>query len=289
MAWYEADQQYTNKAWIGDAPSDRVIGGPKGIALVDVYKDGATTPGWGPTPTEKHDGFMREYERGRFVARPRVNRFTDKGAPFAFVMRSVNMIAIDIDRHLDDGGKDGFIGIRALGIELPETMAETSKSGSGRHLFYRTHQLWNPDHGFGQLGDTIGIAPGVDVRAVGCVYHYESQRWNSAELVDAPQLLLEILELHQAKKLARTTNLAAAAAGDLDDTEVLIMHDQLTTQLAGPIPAGKRNVTLYAIGKDMHLAGVPDWAEKIRARGDEIGLPTDEIEKIIVNASKGQP
>jgi len=287
MTWYEDQRLYNHGRWIGPgAPSDRELGGPKGLALVDVFSEGATTPGWGLSPTEKHDGFIREYERGRFVARPRVKRFTEKDAPFAFVMRSMNAIAIDIDRHLDGGGADGFRGIRQLGIELPETMAETSKSGAGRHLFYRTDETWQPDTGFGGHGDVIGFAPGVDVRSVGCVYHYPSQRWNDLPMAPAPQELLELLELHTARKLARSNALTAAAVGDLDDTETLIMHDQLITQLAQPIKAGKRNVTLYAIGRDMHLAAVPDWQDKIRARGDEIGLDAAEVEKIIANASK---
>lgn len=287
MAWYEGQDQYDCASWIGPGHDpDRDIAGPKGYALVDVYSEGRTTPGWGPSATDKHGGFMAEYEKGRFVARPRVNRFIDKGSPFAFVMRSVNMLVLDIDRHLDDGGADGFQGVKQLGIELPETMAETSKSGTGRHLFYRTDELWHPQHGYGQLADIIGLAPGVDLRAVGCVYHYDSQRWNDRDLSDAPVELLEIIELHAARKAQRAATLTAAAVGDLDDTEVLIMHDQLTTQLAQPIKSGKRNVTLYAIGKDMHLAGVPDWQEKIRVRGDEIGLDAAEVEKIIANASK---
>jgi len=287
MTWYEDQQQYYDLGWIGPGHvPDREIAGPKGLALVDVFSEGATTPGWGLSPTEKHDGFMREYERGRFVARPRVKRFQEKASPFAFVMRSVNMLVLDIDRHLDDGGADGFRGIKQLGIELPETMAETSKSGAGRHLFYRTNELWHPDRGYGAMADIIGLAPGVDLRIVGCVYHYPAQRWNTAPLADAPTELLDIIELHAARKAAHTTRAAAAGAGDLDDTETLIMHDQLITQLAQPIKAGKRNVTLYAIGRDMHLAAVPDWQDKIRARGDEIGLDAAEVEKIIANASK---
>lgn len=287
MAWYERPDQYDDASWIGPGRDpDRDIAGPKGIALVDVFSEGRTTPGWGPTATDKHDGFMREYEHGRFVARPRRTRFESKGRPFAFVMRSVNMLVLDIDRHLDDGGADGFDGIKQLGIELPETMAETSKSGAGRHLFYRTHELWHPDHGYGAMADIIGLAPGVDLRIVGCVYHYETQRWNSHKLADAPTDLLDIIELHAAKKAARTTRVAAAGAGDLDDTEVLIMHDQLITQLAGDIKPGKRNVTLYAIGKDMYLADVPDWEDRIRDRGQQIGLDASEVEKIIANASK---
>lgn len=286
MTWYEDEKQYEHDHWIGPgAPGDREIGGPKGFALLDVFSEGRTTPGWGLAATDKHDGFIREYERGRFLARPRVNRYLEKGRPFAFVMRSMNMLAIDIDHHAEPGSPNGFDSLLQIGFELPTTMAETSKSGAGRHLFYRTPDLWLPTEGYGVYDDVLGLVPGVDIRAVGCVYHYDTQRWNDLPVADAPQELLDMLELRRQKKQAHSTRLAAAAA-DMDDTEALIVHHDLKTQLAKPIPAGKRNATLYAIGRDMFLSDMPGWEDLIRDRATEIGIDSAEAEKIIANASK---
>lgn len=286
MTWYEDDRQYVHDDWIGPGHGpERELAGPKGFALVDVFADGRTTPGWGPSATDRHDGFMKEYERGRFVARPRVKRFRESRKPFAFVMRGVRMLVVDVDRHLNDKGPDGFAGMQQTGFEFPVTMAETSKSGAGRHLFYQVHDSWHPAHGYGIYEDAIGLFPGVDIRAVGCVYHYETQRWNGEALALAPQELLDALELHTLRKTARAAQIAAAA-DDLDDTEILIMHDQLRTQLAADIPSGKRNVTLYAIAKDMAATQYPNWEEAIEKRGDEIGLDDREVQRIITNAAR---
>ena len=286
MTWYEEVEQYEHDRWIGPgAPSDREIGGPKGVALVDDYSDGRTTPGWGPTATDKHDGFVVEYTRGRFDARPRVRRDAEKQAPFAFVMRSMLLIAVDVDRHLGDKGADGFVGMRTTGFEWPATMAETSKSGDGRHLFYQVPDLWHPQHGYGAYEDAIGLWPGVDVRAVGCVYHYPTQRWNNLPVAQAPAELITALELHSLRKTSRASAIAKAVT-DQDETEILIMHDNLKAQLAANIPAGKRNVTLYAIAKDMHDSGFPNWEDAITQRGDEIGLEPREVERLIQNAAR---
>ena len=61
---------------------------------------------------------------------------------------------------------------------LPPTLAETSKSGDGYHLFYLVDEEWDDEKGYGLLGDRIGIEQGVDIRATGCVYHHPQQRWN---------------------------------------------------------------------------------------------------------------
>ncbi len=286
MTWYEDTKQYAHDHWIGPgAPGDREIGGPRGVALLDVFDEGKTTPGWGLAATDRHGGFIAEYGAGKFAARPRVRRYLERGRPFAFVMRSVNMLAIDVDHHAEPGSPNGFDSLRQLGFDLPETMAETSKSGAGRHLFYRTQDLWLPDEGYGVYDDVLGLVPGIDIRAVGCVYHYDTQRWNDLPVAGAPQELLDMLELRRQKKQAHSTRLSAAAA-DLDDTEALIVHHDLKTQLAADIPPGKRNATLYAIGRDMHLSGLPGWEDLIRDRANEIGIDSAEAEKIIANASK---
>ena len=64
------------------------------------------------------------------------------------------------------------------------------------------------------------------------------------------------------------------------------MHYELLEELAKPIADGKRNNSLFAIGTKMHLAQVPDWEDKLRTRGDEVGLDEDELDKIVANILK---
>ena len=61
------------------------------------------------------------------------------------------------------------------------------------------------------------------------------------------------------------------------------MHYELLEELAKPIADGKRNNSLFAIGTKMRLAQVPDWEDKLRTRGDEVGLDEDELDKIVDN------
>ena len=61
------------------------------------------------------------------------------------------------------------------------------------------------------------------------------------------------------------------------------MHDELFERLKKPIPAGKRNNTLFAIGSEMKTAGVPDWDIRIGARAEELGLDADEVTKLVSN------
>ena len=65
-----------------------------------------------------------------------------------------------------------------------------------------------------------------------------------------------------------------------------MMHDDLITELAKPIPAGKRNNTLFALGSKMKEARVPEWSELLADRANEIGLDEDEIDKLIANIVK---
>ena len=183
MQWFESDKYTDDDAISSVLGHAETLQGPKGLALVRVFSEGRTTSGWGlqalPETATKaaRPGFMADYMAGRFDTRVPLGRFRAHGDPFAIVMRSLNMLVLDVDRHLDDGGADGFAGITQLGA-LPPTLAETSKSGDGRHLFYRTPDTWDEEVGFSMYEDAIGLAPGVDMRINGCVYHYASQRWN---------------------------------------------------------------------------------------------------------------
>lgn len=286
MAWYEDPEQYV---WDSHLPIEfKDNAGPHGVALVDVYAEGRTTPGWGLLPTMKKSGdmdpgFMANYAKRKFWDRPRLIDFDKRKQPFAIVMRSVNIICVDIDRHLGDGGADGFKA--AAKLDLPETLAETSKSGEGRHLFYRTDELWDDIVGFGKYDDVIGLAPGVDIRAVGCVYHHQAQRWSHTNLAPLPDELRQMLEVRRIQRQNKQDMLTAAAV-DTDSEEALIMWDSLQTELDKPIAPGKRNNTLFALGQQMKTAGFPDWEAAIEKRAGEVGLDPTETDKLIANISR---
>ena len=72
----------------------------------------------------------------------------------------------------------------------------------------------------------------------------------------------------------------------LDPEEIAIMHDELITELSKPIPAGKRNNTLFAIGSKMAEAKVPDWQTLVGDRAVAVGLDEDEVDKLINNIAK---
>lgn len=281
MQWFEKPEEYTDPRPVPAALEK--LAGPHGVALVDVYGEGRTSRGWGLEPREGTPGFMENYEKDKFWAKPRILAAVEQQKPFAFVMRSMSVVALDIDRHTDDGAPDGFVAARKLG--LPPTLAQTSKSGKGRHLFYRTDDPWDPETGHAPWADAIGILPGIDVRAVGCIYRHASQRWNTRPVAPLPQNLRELLDGRRDRKVALHTALAAAAAAP-DSEEALIMHDTLIRELAAPIQAGKRNTTLFAIGSKMAEAEVPDWDQKVLARAVEIGLDQDEGLKIVENIRK---
>src|SRR6478735_11794920 len=154
------------------------IAGPNQAALVKVYADGSTQSGWGLTgkkiaDTDKTEpGFMERYNSDilEFAPNRALHPYNKKGDPYAYVMRSLNAVVVDID-----GKNGGLQGVKQLGA-LPKTLAEVSKSGNGYHLWYRTNEVWDEKEGYGELPDAIGIVQGVDIRAVGCVYHYTTQR-----------------------------------------------------------------------------------------------------------------
>lgn len=253
--------------------------GPKGLALVKAWPDGRTQKGWGLNPPKgETDGFMPRYNRGEFNDRRVLYGYARGRWAFAFIMRALRLVCVDID-----GKNGGFVGARKLG-PLPKTLAETSKSGNGYHLFYSVDEEWDEDKGYALLADRIGIEDGVDIRATGCVYHHETQMWNGRGIAPLPDYLKEML-LHREQKVSAAYQHIDAVLSSGDDMEVLMMHDQLTDELKKPIPSGKRNITLFAIGNKMRQAEVPGWQDLVRERAEDVGLPVDEIEKLVANIS----
>jgi hypothetical protein len=196
-------------------------------------------------------------------------------------MRSVSLICLDID------GKNGGIE-SAAALNLPPTMAETSKSGNGYHLFYGVQDTWNPTFGFERLRDRIGWRTGIDIRSVGCVFHYPSQRWNKAQPALLPDGILLDLEQSRDDTAARAEHITTLRAStDPDDQmEFLMLQTSIQSKLTAPIPAGKRNNTLFAIGTEMKLAQVTGWQEQVYNRAVDLGLADDEAEKLVNNIDK---
>ncbi len=254
--------------------------GPHGLALVRAFGDGRTDRGWGMNPPAgERDGFMERYKRGEFNERRVLYGYRRNKWAFAFVMRSVRMLCVDID------GKNGGLEHASKLGALPPTLAETSKSGDGYHLFYDTGEEWDPHVGFAILGDRIGIEQGVDIRVTGCVYHYPQQRWNHRSVVKAPAYLLDQLKAREDKLAATTSRIAAVLEGE-DQMEVLLMHDEILTKLRRPIPAGKRNNTLFAIGSEMQQAKIPNWEDMLVERAQQLGLDDAEITKLVNNIQR---
>lgn len=246
------------------------LAGPRGPAYVQVYDDGSTAPGWG----EKT--FMSKYLSRTFHARRAEaihNRYDD--APFALIMRSVRMVCIDID------GKNGGLA-SAASLVLPVTLAETSKSGNGYHLFYTVDDTWDAALGFAAVRDKIGFMQGVDLRGVGCVFHHAHQQWNQHQPVPLPDHILDKIN-QRSQTLDQSVQRIRQILSSEDPEEILIMQDHVQSQLSRPIPAGKRNNTLFAIGAEMHQAQVPGWEKQIYDKGIEIGLSDEELEKLLKN------
>lgn len=256
------------------------LAGPKGVALVKAWPSGITDPGWGlQPPKDSTEGFMPRYIRGEFNPRRVLHGFGKRLWNFAFIMRSVRLVCIDID-----GKNGGLEHAKRLGM-LPPTLAETSKSGDGYHLFYLVEEEWDEQKGYGLLADRIGIEQGVDIRATGCVYHYPQQRWNDRAPVLLPDHLKDLL-LHREQKITAETERITKVLTDADPMEVLMMHDELLSDLSKPIQAGKRNNTLFAIGTKMHQAQVPDWDTVLRQRAHQSGLDSDETDKLVANIQR---
>ena len=238
-----------------------------------AWPNGKTDPGWGG------DDFMPHYTKDDFNSRRALFGYERDKWAVAIVMRSVRLVCIDID-----GKNGGYEAAKRL--LLPPTLAETSRSGDGFHLFYDVPtDVWDDDKGFALLGDRIGLELGVDFRGTGCVYHHKQQLWNDRPVVELPKHLHEQLTNKQ-QKIAATHSRIVAVLESNDDLEVMMMHDDILGRLAKPIPQGKRNNTLFAIGSEMQAAGISDWDAKLYDRGIEIGLDSDEIQKLIDNVGK---
>lgn len=276
--WWMNDEQYT-----GATPVPQEIksyAGPRGIALVRAWPDGTTDRGWGLQPTKKSPGFMKSYMSNGF--RPDIVEFGFESGRWniAIIMRSVRLVCIDID-----GKNGGQVGANKLGM-LPHTLAETSKSGDGYHLFYATSEdEWDVDKGYAEFGDRIGLQQGVDLRAVGCVYHHKQQRWNDLPIVELPQHLKTELKARLQKTEDQYKTIATVLDSG-DQTEILMMRDALVSDLNKPIPAGRRNNTLFALGSQLYMAGVADWRTLIESRAFDLGLDIPETNKLLNNIER---
>lgn len=256
------------------------LAGPNGVALVRVWEDGKTDSGWGLTDRDNNPAFMPKYKRKRFAEQPILAGYAEDRWAFAFIMRSMKLVCIDID-----GKNGGQQHAGKLGM-LPLTLAETSKSGDGHHLFYSTTEdEWNELTGFSEFGDRIGIEQGVDIRAVGCVYHYPTQRWNKRHIAELPHHLKDRLLKHRQAAEAHSQVIIKTLASE-DQMEVVIMQDQLLEDLKKPIPAGRRNNTLFAIGQQLKLAQVPQWEDLLHARALQVGLDKAEANKLVANVAR---
>jgi hypothetical protein len=258
-------------------------GGPEGLALVPVWPDGSTAPGWGLRKRHEPEksGFMWKYQAGLFSPETVLPGVSKGRWDFAFVMRGMKALCIDID-----GKNGGLVGAGQLGM-LPPTLAEVSRSGNGYHLFYYTPEDdWDEEKGFALYSDRIGIAPGVDIRGTGCVYHYtEAQRWNSMPMAPLPNHLAKRLRKHETEKVLQIKEIKKLLEAE-DPTDLLLMRAELEKSLQKPIPAGKRNTTIFAIGSQLMLAGVLDWQEQVELRALSVGLDPVEISKLTNNIKR---
>lgn len=270
--WWESD------AFDVDSTTPiRLPGGPKGLATVQAFEEGKTQAGWGLTGKDGAPGFMENYLKGRFNPRVTDHRYYKQGLPFAYVMRSMQAICIDVD-----GKNGGFESMPALG-HLPPTLTETSKSGTGIHLFYATDEAWSDELGYALFDDRIGLVTGVDVRATGCVYHHSTQRWNGRELAPLPEYLAT--KLREAKEKRAVQRAALANIDDMDEVDRLMAQHAALEELKKPIPQGKRNNTLFAIGTQLKLAGIEGWEVALSDRAEELGLDASETEKLVANVA----
>lgn len=276
LPWWRTD------AYDGEhavAPAIHLHAGPNGVALVKAWPNGKTDAGWGLEGKDGAPGFMPLYTKGEFLERKALYGYERDRWAFALVMRSVCLVCVDID-----GKNGGLEHAKRLG-QLPPTLAETSKSGNGYHLFFSTEEMWDDELGFGEFSDHIGIEQGVDIRSVGCVYHHKQQRWNNRPIAPLPNHLKDLMlarkqrTTHQAERITKVIQ-----SGDKMETAML--HDELVTDLNKPIAQGKRNTTLFAIGQKMKTAGVPGWEELVEQRALQVGLDATEADQLLRNIQR---
>lgn len=252
--------------------ADLDVWGPAGPALSRVWINGKTQPGWG------EEQFMQGYLANKFQMKPILHGYNLNRWTFAWIMRSCRLICIDID-----GKNGGLDHASELGF-LPPTVAETSKSGSGYHLFYTVEDTWHGTRGFAGYNDHIGIVTGVDIRGTGCVFHHPQQRWNTRQVAPLPKQLQDKLGLRAQRRVNAEQEIIKRL--DLGPEEVAMLKDELIEELNQKIPVGKRNVTLFAVGCKLKLGEVDNWPELVRARAEALGLDDIEIDKLIENIEK---
>ena len=274
QSWWETDD-YTVQDLIPPQFKDPALHGPEGLALVRAFKSGVTQQGWGLTGPEGSEGFMHRYMHKEFLSRRTEHGYLKERHGAAYVMRASRLMCVDID-----GKNGGLEHISMLGA-LPFTLAEISKSGNGYHLFYSTDDVWDAELGFDQIPDQIGIVQGVDIRGVGCVYHWPTQAWNTREVAPLPDWLRDKLIAKKQERAAR--KVALNKINTLDETEKLVMHAELLDELKKTIPAGRRNTTLFAIGGQLKAAEVDDWQKHLSQKAYDVGLDSREVEKLISN------
>ena len=259
--WYEDPQQYS---WDNPDTAFEHYTGPNGVAVVKVYGE-KTQPGWG------HERFMRNYTRNFFGEHK-----IQAGDPFAIVMRSLRLLVIDID-----GKNNGYAEARQL--DLPPTLAETSKSGNGHHLFYSYPDEWDEVEGYAAQPDRVGMWPGIDVKSTGVVYHHPHQLWNDKPIVELPHSVWDrLLQRNERDTQLRVTPEQAA---EMTDDDLKFRRDVLLIELSQPRTDG-RDTSLWRIGASLLNLGVDEtyMAEKILAAGLRWGVDEDVINgKIIPN------
>lgn len=270
--WWTQLDTYDDDSATAELEKDESLWGPEGAALVRLRESGQTSPNWG------EQSFMASYLKKEFHPRKTLFGYERGAWAYAWVLRSGNLVCIDID------GKNG--GLESTGRLgwLPVTLAERSKSGNGFHLFYRTDDSWNSKEGFASYRDHIGLVPGIDIRGTGCVYHYPQQRWNREKLAKLPGHLAWMLRQKAIGVRLSTENIRKRM--ELEPDEVAILHDELLAELKQPLPIGRRNNSLFAIGSQMKLAEVENWEELLRKRAQEVALTDQEIEKLLRNITR---
>ena len=269
MQWFEAgNPNWGEEVYDIDEALPRQLTYDK-LSLVRVNQNGSTQPGWGARE------FMDSYAANRFDPQ-RSARFYEKyQQPFAYVMRSLPMVCVDID------GKNGGIQTAQV-LDLPPTFAESSRSGNGYHLFYSIpYTRWHETLGYNEFPDVVGLIPGVDIKGTGLVFHYPSQRWNNRDVAKIPPSLAELIG--RARDVRFESRITREGTGALDDEELLLLQDQLLNKLEGKFPVGERNNRLYKIGAQLAAAQVPDWEQHLYRRGAEIGLFPEEIDQLVKN------
>jgi hypothetical protein len=234
-----------------------------GVAVVAVYGE-KTQPGWG------NERFMRNYLR-QFFAHP-----IEEGKPYALVMRSLRLLCVDID-----GKNDGYT--TAAKLNLPPTLAETSRSGNGHHLFYEYPDVWDKEQGYVSQPDRIGMWPGIDIKSTGVVYHHSHQLWNSEAIAVLPGDVWA--KLQQRNERDAELRITPSQAAELTDDDLKFKRDILLIELSRPRKDG-RDSSLWRIGASLLNLGVDEqyMSEKILAAGLSWGVPEDIITgKIIPN------